>query len=81
MNKSVLILAAFVLCLLLAACGSETSTPAPAQTDGRSADQRTAMRQGLEHSKEVDQQKMPGKLEIGLAVGSLIAMVGVMKYM
>lgn len=70
---------AALLCLLLVACDSGSSTPAPT-ADARSADQRTAMRQGLEHSKEVDRQKLPGRLEMGLAIGSIIAMIGVLKY-
>lgn len=74
------ILCAVVVCLFVVACDTGTPAVATRDTDTRSPDQRTAMRQGLEHSKQPDRQKMPGRLEVGLAVGSIIAMIGVVKY-
>ncbi|NLF57745.1 MAG: hypothetical protein GX580_08910, partial [Candidatus Hydrogenedens sp.] len=43
-------------------------------------DQKIAMQEGL-GTKEFDQSKMPGKLEMGLALGSAIAAVAAIKYL
>lgn len=74
MNVKIIMIAALVCaaCMALLLISSE---PAWAQ----SADQKTAMREGL-GNKEIDESKLPGKLEIGLAIGSIIAMIGVLKF-
>ncbi|MBW7863261.1 MAG: hypothetical protein H3C30_02475 [Candidatus Hydrogenedentes bacterium] len=46
----------------------------------QSGDQKIAMQEGL-GTKEFDQSKMPGKLEMGLALGSAIAAVAAIKYL
>ena len=44
-----------------------------------SADKKLATQEGL-GNKEIDENKLPGTFEIGLAIGSIIAMIGVLKY-
>ena len=75
MYKSNMTLVAVVLCLFLAACVLFLTEDAYAQ----SADQKLATQEGL-GSKEWDEDQLPGKFEIGLAIGSVIAMIGVIKY-
>jgi len=75
MYKGNAMFAAMVLCLFLAACVLFPTEDAYAQ----SADQSLATREGLA-TKEFDQDKLPGKFEIGLAIGSVIAMIGVIRY-
>ena len=64
----------FVLCLALA-FGMLTE-PAAAQ----SADQKLAQQTGL-GSKKIDAEKLPGKLEMGLAFGSVVAAIAAIKYL
>ncbi|HDP33915.1 MAG TPA: hypothetical protein ENN29_02260 [Candidatus Hydrogenedentes bacterium] len=66
-----------VMCLLFAACIMFLTDDAEAQTS--SADKKTAVREGL-GEKEIDEAKLPGKLEMGLAFGSIVAMIGVLKF-
>ncbi len=46
----------------------------------QSGDQKIAMQDGL-GTKEFDQSKMPGKLEMSLAIGSVVAAFAAMKYL
>ncbi|MBI2424450.1 MAG: hypothetical protein HYV27_16590 [Candidatus Hydrogenedentes bacterium] len=47
----------------------------------KSADKKQAAKEtGTLGSKEIDEELLPGKKEIGLAIGSTIAMIAVMKY-
>ena len=64
----------FGLCLVLA-FGLMTE-PAAAQ----SADQKLAQQTGL-GSKKIDAEKLPGKMEMGLAFGSLVAAIAAIKYL
>lgn len=49
-------------------------------TDDATAQDSVAEREGLQ-AREIDAEKLPGRLEIGLAIGSTIAMVLVYKYL
>lgn len=64
-----------LMCLILAVCIMGTSEVAYAQ----SADQKLATQEGL-GDKEIDENQLPGKFEVGLAFGSIIAMIGVIKF-
>ena len=69
------IVAAVMLCLIVAVCVMGTTEEAYAQ----SADQKLATQEGL-GNKEIDENQLPGKFEVGLAFGSIIAMIGVIKF-
>ncbi len=73
MNKHLFLLAA-VLCLLFC-FGFILTEEAMAQGGGSLAE-----REGLQ-AREIDADKLPGKLEMGLALGSTIAMIAVYKYL
>ena len=75
MLKSNAVITALLFCLILMACVVFMTEEVHAQ----SADQKLAAQEGL-GDKEIDENQLPGKFEIGLAVGSIIAMIGVMKY-
>ncbi len=75
MNYRMMLSVVAVLCLATILCLSLFTEDAFAQ----SADQRTAQRDGL-GNKEIEKDKLPGKLEMGLVVASIVAMIGVMKY-
>ena len=75
MLKNNMLLVAFVLCLCFAACILFFTEDVHAQ----SADQKLATQEGL-GDKEIDEDQLPGKFEFGLAVGSVIAMIGVIKF-
>ena len=64
----------FTLCVALAF--GLCAEPAAAQ----SADQKLATQSGL-GSKKIDAEKLPGKMEIGLAFGSLVAAIAAIKYL
>ncbi|NLV40141.1 MAG: hypothetical protein GXY15_02790 [Candidatus Hydrogenedentes bacterium] len=64
----------FGLCLTLAF--GLLAEPAAAQ----SADQKLAQQTGL-GSKKIDAEKLPGKLEMGLAFGSVVAAIAAIKYL
>ncbi len=72
MNKKIWLIAA-VVCLLFC-FGFLFSQEAQAQ--GTSL----AEREGLQR-REIDTDKLPGRFELGLAIGSTIAMVAVYKYL
>ena len=55
------------------------STTAHAAGDDLSADKDLAQQQGLDN-KEIDQSKLPGKLQYAIVIGSVIAAVGVIKF-
>jgi len=84
MNKH-LIVAAVLMCLILMVFLVGMSEEAYAQSKDKkaegatSADKKLATQEGL-GNKEIEEDKLPGKFEIGLAVGSIIAMIGVLKY-
>jgi hypothetical protein len=78
MLSTTLRLLAVGLVLLLAV--GFLATDANAQT----ADQEIGSRQGVSESlgtKDFDDDKLPGKLEIGIAMGSIVAVIAVMKYL
>jgi len=67
-----------VLCFAMAF----VAVDAEAQSTG--ADKEIATKKGVGESlgtKEFDDDKLPGKLEIGIALGSVAALIGVMKYL
>lgn len=73
-----------VLCLLVFALFVLVAGQAAAQDDAVSGDKGMATKKGVGQSlgnKEFDKEKLPGKLEIGLAVGSFIAMIAVVKWL
>ena len=69
-----IVLFALVLVLLLGVMG-----PAGAK-DNISADQELAKKEGGLGSKEIDASKLPGKLEYAILIGSVIAAIGVVKF-
>lgn len=71
MNKKIWLIAA-VVCLLI--CFGFLLT------EEASAQQSLAEREGLQR-REIDMDKLPGRFEIGLAIGSTIAMIAVYKYL
>jgi len=62
----------FVLCLALAMLAQDASAKNP--------DQKIAEQTGL-GTKEIDKDRLAGKLEIGLAVGSALLAIGVFKWL
>lgn len=74
-----------LMCLILMVFLVGMSEDAYAQSESEkassatSADKKLATQEGL-GNKEIEEDKLPGKLEIGLAIGSIIAMIGVLKY-
>ena len=46
----------------------------------QSADQKLATQSGL-GTKKIDAEKLPGKMEMGLAFGSLVAAIAAIKYL
>jgi len=70
-----------VLCLALAiVCGVADA----AAKSTSSADKGLAAKKGVSQSlgsKEIEQDKLPGKLEVGLGIGSVIAMIAVVKWL
>lgn len=77
-NIAIAILFCLVLCVALGVFTGQ----AKAQTKG--ADKDLAAKKGIADSlghKEWDQKKLPGKLQIGLALGSLVAMIAVLKWL
>ncbi len=75
------LLAVAVLCLVLCVAIAVFTEDASAQA---SADKELATKTGVGESlgtKEFEEDKLPGALEVGLAVGSIIAMIAVIKYL
>ena len=73
-----LIAVVLVLCLSVGFIAVE----AEAQAGGK--DKTIATKEGVGESlgtKEFDEDKLPGKLEIGIAVGSIVALIAVIKYL
>ncbi len=79
-----------IVCLLLVgstavftgqamAAGSMDKATGAAGVD-MSADQKLANQDGLA-TKEFDKDKLPGKLEIGFTIGSVIAVIAAFKYL
>lgn len=78
------VLAACALCMLLCfalAVLSSTVHAAPPEK-GLSGDKELATRKGLDSlkTKEFDEKRLPGKLQVGIAIGSFIAMIAVVKW-
>ncbi|MFP4502379.1 MAG: hypothetical protein ACLFTT_15365 [Candidatus Hydrogenedentota bacterium] len=73
------LLIACALCLLLALAFGVLTGEASAQ----SADQDISSPEGMDAlaTKEFDEDKLPGKLEIGLAIGSIFVMIAVVKWL
>ena len=74
MNRYALMVAV-LMCLIVIGCIAGMTEDAYAQ----SADQKLAAQEGL-GDKEIDESQLPGKFEIGLAIGSVVAMIGVIKF-
>jgi len=75
MNMQTLQLAcviAIVLCLGLALVCDDAAA--------QSGDQKIAQQKGL-GTKEIDKDRLPGKMEVGLAVGSAVLAFGVFKWL
>lgn len=54
------------------------------EANAQKADQEIATKQGVSESlatKDFDDDKLPGKLEIGIALGSIVAVIAVTKYL
>jgi len=82
MFRSNTILTTVFVCLLLLACVAVLTEDAYAKDDdvvSPGADKKMATQEGL-GSKEWDENQLPGKFEIGLALGSIVAMIGVIKF-
>ncbi len=81
MLKSNAVLATLLFCLILVVCVVFMTEDVHAQSSGgaTSADKKLATQEGL-GDKEIDENQLPGKFEIGLALGSIVALIGVMKY-
>ncbi len=73
------LLSACVLCLLLTLAFGLLTSEAAAQE----ADESMETREGMDSlaTKEFDEDKLPGKLEIGLAIGSIFVMIAVVKWL
>lgn len=82
-KKTVLAIAA---CLLLVASlafftGQVQAAPAAKGADAAtSADHKLATQEGLA-TKEFDKDKLPGKMEIGFTIGSVVAVIAAFKYL
>ncbi|NLN93566.1 MAG: hypothetical protein GX130_09710 [Candidatus Hydrogenedens sp.] len=75
MKNTSLVKLVVLCCLFMAVLFIISTQDAQAQ----SADQKLAQQEGL-GTKEIDKDKLPGKLEYTIAIGSVIAMVAVMKF-
>ena len=74
-------LVCFLLCLVFAVF-AETADAQESVAKG--ADKSIATKQGVGGSlgtKEIDAEKLPGKIEIGIAVGSFMVMIAVVKWL
>lgn len=69
----------FMLCAMIVFVMLCLTGPARAAGDSISADQDLAQQKGL-GNKEIDQSKMPGALEYAIVIGSVIAAIGVIKF-
>ena len=78
MFTSTMIVRLSTVCLILLAL--LVIMPQEAMAAGQSADQELAQQTGL-GSKKFDESKMPGKLQYGIAIGSVIAMFAAFKYL
>jgi hypothetical protein len=74
--KNISFLKLMVLCCLILAVLFICSTQ---DAQAQSADKNLAQQDGL-GTKEIDKDKLPGKLEYTIAFGSVIAMVAVLKF-
>lgn len=80
MLSSKTVLAAVFFCLILVTCVAVLTEDVYAKDDAAaSADKDLATKEGL-GNKDWDESQLPGKFEIGLAIGSIVAMIGVMKF-
>lgn len=64
-----------VLCLIL--CAGLLVCVDDVHAQGKSI---AAKKDGELGNKEFDQNKLPGKMEVGLGLGSIVVMIAVMKY-
>jgi hypothetical protein len=73
-----------LLCIGLFAAVTLFTEDTFAADRGTTADKDIATKQGVGESlgsKTIDKDKLPGTLEIGFAVGSIITMIAVLKYL
>ena len=78
-KKAIALAALFCLALGLALAFSGDDVSA-----NSSSDKEMATKQGVGESlgtKKFDKEKMPGKMEVGLAIGSIVAMIAVVKFL
>lgn len=71
-----------LLCAGLAIAAVFGANEVSAQAGGK--DKEIATKKGVSESlgnKEFDQEKLPGTLEIGLALGSIVAMIAAIKWL
>jgi hypothetical protein len=80
MLRSKPVLTAVFFCLILAMSVVFMTEDVYAKDDSAtSADKDLATKEGL-GNKDWDETQLPGKFEIGLAIGSIVALIGVMKF-
>ena len=74
-----------LMCLIVMVCIMGMTEDAYAQSANKkddkstSGDKKLATQEGL-GNKDIDENQLPGKFEIGLAIGSIVAMIGVIKF-
>jgi hypothetical protein len=74
----------FMLCAVCLTLGLLADTASAQESVNKSADKTIATKKGVAQSlgsKEIEENKLPGKLEVGLGVGSCVVMVAVMKWL
>ena len=81
MNAGKLVLTVLVCCLV-SLCLMAVFTDRVSAGSTQSFDAAQAEKKGMDAlgSKEFDQNKLPGKMKIGFAFGSLVAAIAVIKY-
>ena len=80
--KTILALCALCVVVCFGLAVFTSTVHAAAKDSGLSGDKDLATRKGLDSlkTKEFDKKRLPGKLQVGIAVGSFIAMIAVVKY-
>ncbi len=82
-KKTILVCAACLLLLTTLAFFPSHAWAADAgkgSEKASSADHKIATQEGLP-TKEFDKSKLPGKMEIGLTIGSVVAVIAAFKYL
>lgn len=82
--RGALVPALLVCAGLFAAGGDATAQKSDKAKSASKGDKKIASKKGVEGSlgqKEIDADKLPGKLEVGIAFGSFAAMIAAFKYL